>query len=280
MWRNDLNTQNGKRLNQKTSARIISVGLCGVAFSLVNVLSAQIAVGAGDPAVAAADVATTAAATATDAAATTANDAVQATQDAAQATQDAATGAVQEVAQDAAAMEPAGVPMDQTVPVVDSTIPDTTSSFEISEVRQNDDANYPSKYYTPAPREGNGSYLKTWIAGAVTLGSAVSALAFGLSASDLNEELDLICNRQETANQFPNGCFQEDLDRVDRRALTSDVLWGVAGVGAIVTGVMFYLEHRDATQGGSMSSYATSKNLTVSPVMGVGTYGLGATLRY
>ena len=42
------------------------------------------------------------------------------------------------------------------------------------------------------------------------------------------------------------GCSQSQIDQVKSRALTANLLWAGASVGAVATGVMVYVNTREA----------------------------------
>jgi tetratricopeptide (TPR) repeat protein len=91
----------------------------------------------------------------------------------------------------------------------------------------------------PQPAGSSLRYLR-WVAAGVTLALAGGAIASGLSASSTFDDLKGTCGR--TAD----GCLESDIDAVKSRALLANILWGVAGVAAIGTGVMFYLTPRES----------------------------------
>jgi tetratricopeptide (TPR) repeat protein len=123
----------------------------------------------------------------------------------------------------------------------------------------------------------------TWVALGAAGALAVSALVVGLSAqSKFDEVNDSGCK--------PN-CSDDDVDSIRARAIATDVLWGTALAAGITAGVLFFLEGRG---GGSSESKKKDddlkdleeesdelvKSFKVTPLVGAGTYGLGADIRF
>jgi hypothetical protein len=84
------------------------------------------------------------------------------------------------------------------------------------------------------PAASSLRYLR-WIGVGVTLGLVGGALATGLSASSRYNDLKSTCGSTNA------GCSDSAVNGVKSRALLTNVLWGVAGVAAVGTGVAFYL---------------------------------------
>ena len=92
----------------------------------------------------------------------------------------------------------------------------------------------------PAPR--SGPPLPGWLPWAglgATLALGAGAVVTGLGASHRYDELRGSCG------QTVEGCAQGDIDQVKSRALTANLLWAAAGLGAVVTGVTVYVNTRD-----------------------------------
>jgi len=100
----------------------------------------------------------------------------------------------------------------------------------------------------PAPR--SGPPLPRWLPWAglgATLALGAGAVISGLGASHRYDELRGSCGR--TAE----GCAQSDIDQVKSQALTANLLWAAAGVGALATGVVVYVNAREAGFSGAWS---------------------------
>jgi tetratricopeptide (TPR) repeat protein len=124
----------------------------------------------------------------------------------------------------------------------------------------------------PPPEVKKRGRFYTWIAAGATGALAVSALIVGLSAQSKYDELQDKCKPS---------CSESDVDSVKTRAVTSDVLWGMAAAAAVTTGVLYFLEGRSASKEkpetpGEGEEESVSHRLRVSPVVGVGSYGLRA----
>jgi hypothetical protein len=79
-----------------------------------------------------------------------------------------------------------------------------------------------------------------WTLAGVTVALAAGAVAYGLSASNRYDSLNTSCG------QTPTGCSSDQVQEVKSRALKANVLWALAGVAAIGTGVVIYADTRDA----------------------------------
>ena len=100
----------------------------------------------------------------------------------------------------------------------------------------------------PAPR--SGPPLPRWLPWAglgATLALGAGAVVTGLGASHRYDELRGSCG------QTVEGCAQSDIDQVKSRALTANLLWAAAGVGAVATGVVVYVNAREAGFAGAWS---------------------------
>ena len=74
-----------------------------------------------------------------------------------------------------------------------------------------------------------------WIGVGATLALAGGAIISGVSASSKYDDLKGTCG-----NTY-EGCTSTQVDSVKARALLANVLWGLAGVAAVTTGVLFYV---------------------------------------
>jgi hypothetical protein len=100
----------------------------------------------------------------------------------------------------------------------------------------------------PPPR--SGPPLPRWLPWAgigATLALGAGAVVTGLGASHRYDELRGSCGRTI------EGCAQGDIDQVKSRALTANLLWAAAGLGAVVTGVTVYVNARDVGFSGAWS---------------------------
>ena len=79
-----------------------------------------------------------------------------------------------------------------------------------------------------------------WAGLAATVALGAGAVVTGLGASHRYDELHGSCG------QRPEGCATSDVNDVKSRALTANLLWAAAGIGAVTTGVMFYVNTREA----------------------------------
>jgi hypothetical protein len=88
----------------------------------------------------------------------------------------------------------------------------------------------------------------------------------------------------------PN-CSDDDVDSIRARAIATDVLWGTALAAGITAGVLFFLEGRgggsdetkkkdDDLKDLEEESDELVKSFKVTPLVGAGTYGLGADIRF
>jgi hypothetical protein len=103
---------------------------------------------------------------------------------------------------------------------------------------------------TPDPASRSGLPLPRWLPWAglgATLALGAGAVATGLGASRRYDELRGSCGRTV------EGCAQSDIDQVKSSALTANLLWAAAGVGAIATGVVVYVNAREAGLAGAWS---------------------------
>jgi ribosomal protein L12E/L44/L45/RPP1/RPP2 len=105
----------------------------------------------------------------------------------------------------------------------------------------------------------------------------------------------------ELADECKPVCANSEVDSVRTRALVTDILWGTAAAAAITAGVLFFVE---GPSGGAESDTEPeegyeeegeeeedddeddeddeewSQRIHIAPVVGGGTYGLGAEIRF
>jgi hypothetical protein len=102
----------------------------------------------------------------------------------------------------------------------------------------------------PLPAEPPGPPLPRWLPWAglgATLALSAGAVVTGLGASHRYDELRASCG------QTVEGCSQSQIDGVRSRALTANLLWAGASVGALATGLMVYVNTREAGLSGVWS---------------------------
>jgi len=132
--------------------------------------------------------------------------------------------------------------------------------------------------------EGGGrkGRFYTWIAAGAAGALALSALIVGLNAQSKYDELDGECAPK---------CDPADVDSVKTRAVVTDVLWGTAAAAAVAAGVLWWLEGRnlpddEEERRGPVegededSDDDLVKRFRIAPIIGGGTYGLGADIRF
>lgn len=97
---------------------------------------------------------------------------------------------------------------------------------------------------TPGPRQDRGWLLGrkwTWVAAGSTVLLTAGAITVGLLMQSKFDSLRKSCG---IASQSTVPCSQSDIDSVSTRKTTANVLWGLAGAGAITTGILFFVEGR------------------------------------
>ena len=95
----------------------------------------------------------------------------------------------------------------------------------------------------PPPAEPSGPPLPRWLPWAglgATLALGAGAVVTGVGASSRYDELRASCG------QTVEGCSRSQIDQVKSRALTANLLWAGASVGALATGLMVYVNTREA----------------------------------
>jgi tetratricopeptide (TPR) repeat protein len=87
---------------------------------------------------------------------------------------------------------------------------------------------------TPLPR------WVPWTGAATTVALATAATVIGLSANGRYDDLAANCG------QTPAGCSAEQIDGLKTRAHAANIMWALAGVAAIGTGVTVYVNTKEA----------------------------------
>lgn len=128
---------------------------------------------------------------------------------------------------------------------------------------------------------GRKGRFYTWIAAGAAGALALSALIVGLNAQSKYDELDGECAPK---------CDPADVDSVKTRAVVTDVLWGTAAVAAVAAGVLWWLEGRNLSDDDEKrgpvegedddSDDDLVKRFRIAPIVGGGTFGLGADIRF
>jgi hypothetical protein len=79
----------------------------------------------------------------------------------------------------------------------------------------------------------------TWVAAGSTVLLAAGAITAGVLMQSKFDSLRSSCG---AGNPARPGCSQSDIDSVSFRQTTANMFWGLAGVAAVTTGVLFYFE--------------------------------------
>jgi tetratricopeptide (TPR) repeat protein len=101
---------------------------------------------------------------------------------------------------------------------------------------------------TPAPR--SDTPLPRWLPWAgvgATLALGAGAVVTGVQANHRYDQLRASCGKTT------EGCQASDINDVKSRALTANVLWAAAGVGAVATGIVVFVNAREAGFAGAWS---------------------------
>lgn len=134
----------------------------------------------------------------------------------------------------------------------------------------------PAAAEAPADASGDGLSTRVWVAGGVTAALAVAATVTGLLALDAEADFEAQRNiRFSMDPDLPAGdrvaayyAALDAADRADALAITTDVLIGLAVVGAGVTTVFVLLDGDD------------TESASLRPVVAPGTAGLVVHTRY
>ena len=137
----------------------------------------------------------------------------------------------------------------------------------------------------PRPRKR----LWTWIAAGTAGAFAVGAIVMGLNANSKFDELDGGCGKT-------GSCTDDQVSSVRSRAVATDILWGTALAAGVTAGVLFFLEGRGSAARAEEADMPRRrrpepkdaededsdllKDFRLSPLVGGGTFGLGASFRY
>lgn len=85
----------------------------------------------------------------------------------------------------------------------------------------------------------------TWVAAGTTVALLGSAAIVGASMQSRYDTLNRTCGSASGANY--TGCSESDIQGVSDRKTAANVLWVLSGVGAVTTGVLFFVEGRAVT---------------------------------
>jgi hypothetical protein len=149
-----------------------------------------------------------------------------------------------------------------------------------AKVQPKDDTTPPPTKPEDKPRRKGR--LWTWVAAGAAGALALSALIVGLNAQSRFDDLNNTCKP---------ACPDSEVDSVHTRAVAADVMWGLAGAAAVTSVVLFFLEGRSAASaggeqkapgedGGGDEETVSKRKIRFAPVVGVGTYGVGAQVRF
>jgi tetratricopeptide (TPR) repeat protein len=112
----------------------------------------------------------------------------------------------------------------------------------------------------PAPQQPSlfRRYRSAWIALGVAVGAASTGLALGvLSRRDEDKAADDSLTYDEAKKHH---------DRAKNRALGANIMFGLAGAGAVATGVLFYLGSRSGERPRTTAAFAPSQGGLVAQV--------------
>jgi hypothetical protein len=79
-----------------------------------------------------------------------------------------------------------------------------------------------------------------WALAGTTIALGAGAIVYGRSASSRYDDLSGSCGQTAT------GCTSDQVQEVKSRAFKANVLWALAGLAAVGTGVVIYVDARDA----------------------------------
>jgi hypothetical protein len=79
-----------------------------------------------------------------------------------------------------------------------------------------------------------------WALAGTTIALGAGAIVYGRSASSRYDDLSGSCGQTST------GCTSDQVQEVKSRAFKANVLWALAGLAAVGTGVVIYVDARDA----------------------------------
>jgi len=78
-----------------------------------------------------------------------------------------------------------------------------------------------------------------WVLAGATVALGAGAIAYGVSATNHYDDLSVSCGQTGT-------CTPSQIDQVKSRALKANVLWALAGGAAMATGIVVYVDARNA----------------------------------
>ena len=98
----------------------------------------------------------------------------------------------------------------------------------------------------PRPRTPLPTSL-SWAGLGATIALGAGAIVTGVQANRRYDQLKASCGRTT------EGCSTSDIDQVKSSALTANLLWAATGVGAVATGVIVFVNAREAGFAGAWS---------------------------
>jgi tetratricopeptide (TPR) repeat protein len=98
----------------------------------------------------------------------------------------------------------------------------------------------------PRPRTPLPTSL-SWAGLGATIALGAGAIVTGVQVNRRYDQLKASCGRT------PEGCSTSDIDQVKSSALTANLLWAATGVGAVATGVIVFVNAREAGFAGAWS---------------------------
>lgn len=169
-------------------------------------------------------------------------------------------------------------------------LPSEAEALRKAEAAKTTSENTPPPQPEEDEEEGGRSHrLYTWIAAGAAGVLALSAMVVGLNAQSNFDQLQDEC-KPSCMGPKPDGdgTWDSEVDSVKTKAIVADVLWGTAAAAAVTAAVLFFIEGRslkkeearDPDEGEDEEDEEDYVRLRVSPMMGQGTYGLGAKLSF
>lgn len=98
------------------------------------------------------------------------------------------------------------------------------------------------KQWQDKPESMRPRRIWTWVAAGLAGAALATGAWFGLASERQFEDLD-----DRGCADTPAGCPQGEVQAIERNQLVANIAFGVAGVGAIATGVLWFYEGRSAT---------------------------------
>jgi tetratricopeptide (TPR) repeat protein len=101
-------------------------------------------------------------------------------------------------------------------------------------------AEAPAKWELEERARARRSHWPIWVAGAATVAAAGGAIAMGITTNRRFDDLRSTCGAREV------GCTDAEVSEILTRSRIVNVLWAVAGAGALATGIAAYATSREA----------------------------------